>query len=114
MLEDSVPPRLQSGASVRPLNFTVRRLGHVISSLGGAVRLNWAWFLRVWQKAEEGCATGLRPYPDNLPVFRFQHCSARHAGSRAYRYSILCPTVTVRLTIVGGSRDAPVVRRRGR
>ena len=103
---DMVRAQCARGLGSRPPTFTVRRFGHVIPSLGVAIRLDWAWLLRVRQKAEEGCATGLRPYPDDLSVFRFQHCSARHAGDCPHCYSILCPNVTARLTIVGGVRDA--------
>jgi hypothetical protein len=80
--------------------------------VGVAVRLNWAWLFRVRQTAEDGRATGLRRCPNDLPVFRFQHYSARHAGASAYCYPILCQDVTARLTGVGG-RDARVVMRRG-
>src|SRR5947207_14284871 len=69
--------------------------GHVISSLGFAVRLNRAWLFRVRQTAEEGRATGLRRCPNDLPVFRFQHYSARHTRTSAYCHPILCQNVTV-------------------
>ena len=83
-----------------------RFFGHVISSLGVAVRLDWAWLFRLRQTAEEGRASGLRRCPDDLPVFRLQHYSARHTGASAYGYPILCQSVTTRLTIVGAGRDA--------
>src|SRR5205807_10160000 len=39
--------------------------------------------------------TGLRRCPNGLPVFRFQHYSARHTRTSAYCYPILCQNVTV-------------------
>ena len=100
-------------ASGRPLNFTVRRFtnafGHVISSLGVAIRLNWAWLFCVRKTTEDGRATGLRRCPNDLPVFRFQHYSARHTGSGAYCYSIFFQNVRARLTIVGGVRERRVL-----
>src|SRR5204862_1025221 len=88
--------------------------GHVISSLGFAVRLNRAWLFRVRQTAEEGRATGLRRCPNDLPVFRFQHYSARHTRTSDYCYPILCHNVTASLIIVGAGREAWVVPHRER
>src|ERR1700730_14256601 len=69
-------------------------MGHVISFLGFALRLNWAWLFRVRKKAEDGRAVGLWPGFDDFSVFRVQHHSARHNRNRAYCYSILRQTVT--------------------
>jgi hypothetical protein len=82
--------------------------------MGVAIRLNWAWLLRIRQTAEDGRATALRHCLNDLPIFCLEHYSARHTGSGAYRYSILCQNVTARLTIVGGVRDTPVGLRLGR
>jgi hypothetical protein len=105
---------LLGSPSTSPLEALYDPNGHVISSLGVAVRVNWAWLFRVRQTAEDGSATGLRRCPNDLPVFRFKHYAARHSGSDAYCYSILCQNVTARLTIVVAGRDAGVVLRRGR
>src|ERR1700730_2617504 len=69
-------------------------MGHVISFLGFALRLNWAWLFRVRKKAEDGRAVGLWPGFNDFSVFRVQHYSARHIGNRAYCYSILRQNVT--------------------
>jgi hypothetical protein len=104
---------LLCGPSNSPLG-ALDRIGHVISSLGVAVRLHWAWLFRVRQTPEDGRATGMRHCPNDLPVFRSQQYFARRAGSGAHRYSILRQNVTARLTIVGGDRERLVVTRRGR
>jgi hypothetical protein len=93
---------------------SVRPNGHFISTLGVAVRVNWAWLFRLRQTAEDSRAAGLRRCPNDLPVFRVKHRAARHAGTRAYCYSILCQNVTARLTIAGGVRERCLVARRGR
>jgi len=44
---DMVRAQRARGLGSRPPTFTVRRFGHVIPSLGVAIRVNWAWLLRV-------------------------------------------------------------------
>ena len=94
------------GPSISPLGALHDSNGHVISSLGFAVRVNWTRLFRVWQTAEDGRATGLRRCLNDLPVFRFKHYAARDTGCGAHCYSILCQNVTARLTIVGGVRGS--------
>jgi len=66
----------------------LRSIGHLVASLGLAIRLNRDWLPHLRPKTGGGCTIGLRLGINDLSLFRIRHYSAHHSGNYANRYSL--------------------------
>jgi len=65
-----------------------RSSGHLVASLGLAIRLNRDWLPHLRPKTGGGCTLGLRLGFNDLSLFRIRHYSAHHSRNYAYCYSL--------------------------
>jgi hypothetical protein len=66
----------------------LRSSGHLVASLGLAIRVNRDWLPHLRPKTGGGCTIGLRLGFNDLSLFRIRHYSARHSRNYAYCYSL--------------------------
>jgi hypothetical protein len=66
----------------------LRSIGHLVASLGLAIRLNRDWLLHLRPKTGGGCTIGLRLGFNDLSLFRIRHYSAHYGRHRACCYSL--------------------------
>jgi hypothetical protein len=66
----------------------LRSIGHLVASLGLAIRLNRDWLLHLRPKTGGGCTIGLRLGFNDLSLFRIRHYSAHRSRNYVYCYSL--------------------------